>query len=110
MLLDGADPLFQAFNSFLNLAIRELDKRAGFSELFIQIGSIISMTPVEMQLESFGHELEFMPESFGQDTGMPLGIGNFDPKGFSRNVSVPFDVGDLCPKGFSRGSDDLLNL
>jgi hypothetical protein len=60
VLLDGADPLLQAFNPFLNLAIGELDERAGvsdagFSELIFKIGSIVGMTPVERQLESFGH-------------------------------------------------------
>lgn len=80
MLLDGTDPLFQSLDSLLNLTIRELDERTGFSELFVQIGSIVGMTPVEMQLKSFGHELELMPESFGQNTGVPLRVGNIGPK------------------------------
>jgi hypothetical protein len=50
------------------------------------------MTPVEMHLEPFGHELKLMPESFGQNTGMTLGIDDFSPN------------------GFSSGTDNLLNL
>jgi hypothetical protein len=76
----------------LNLAIRKLDERAGFSELLVQIRSIIGMTPVEMHLEPFGDELELMPESLGQNTGVSLGIDNFSPK------------------SFSSGADNLLNL
>ncbi len=58
------------------------------------------MTPFEMHLEPFGHELKFMPEPFGQHTGVALGIGNFSAKG----------TGKICPKGFSSGADNLLNL
>jgi hypothetical protein len=50
------------------------------------------MTPVEMHLEPFGNQLEFVSKSFGQNTG------------------VPFGIDDFCPKDFSGGSDDLLNL
>jgi len=57
--------------------------RAGFPELLVQIGSIIGMTPVEMHLKSFGDELELMPESFGQNAGMSLDIGNLNSKSFS---------------------------
>ena len=39
--------------------------RVGFPELFVQIHSIVSVTPVEMQLEPFSDELEIMPESLG---------------------------------------------
>ena len=92
MLLNGTDPLLQTFDAFLNLSVRKLDKCAGFPELLVQIGSIIGMTPVEMHLKSFGDELELMPESFGQNTGMSLGIGN------------------LNSKSFSGSADDLLNL
>ena len=100
MLLNTTDPLFQTLDAFLNLAVRELNERSGFLKLFIQIRSIIGMTPVEMHLEPFGHELEFMPEPFGQHTGVSLGIGNFSAKG----------PGQICPKGFSSGADNLLNL
>jgi hypothetical protein len=100
MLLNATNPLFQTLDAFLNLAVRELNERSGFPELFIQIRSIIGMTPVEMHLEPFGHELEFMPEPFGQHTGMSLGIGNFSAKG----------PGKICPKGFSSDADYLLNL
>ena len=57
MLLDSVDPLLQTFNAFLNLPVGELDERAGFPELLIQIGSIVCMTPVEMHLEPFGNQL-----------------------------------------------------
>lgn len=110
MSLDGADPLFEALDSFLNLAIGELNKRTGFPELFIQMGSILGMAPVEVHLKSFGNQLKFMPKSFGENASMPFGFDDFFLKGFSRHVSVSFDVGDLYPNGFSRGSDDLLNL
>jgi hypothetical protein len=60
--------------------------------LLVQIRSIIGMTPVEMQLEPFGNQLEFVSKSFGQNTGVMFGIGNFNSKGFS------------C------SADDLLNL
>jgi hypothetical protein len=83
MLLDGADPLLQAFDAFLNLAIRELDERAGFSELLVQIGSIVRMASVEVHLEAFSNKLEFVPKAFSQNTGMPLGFGNFNSKSFS---------------------------
>ena len=92
MLLDGANSLFQTLDSFLNLTIRKLDERAGFPELLVQIGSIIGMTPVEMHLKSFGDELELMAESFGQNAGMSL------------------DIGNLNSKSFSGSADDLLNL
>ncbi len=92
MLLDGADPLFQPLDSLLDLPVRELDERAGFPELFIQIGSIVGVPPVEMHLEAFGNKLEFMPKPFGQNTGMSLRIGN------------------VCPKCFGRRADDLLEL
>jgi hypothetical protein len=64
----------------------------GFPELLVQIASIIGMTPVEMHLEPFGNQLEFVSKSFGQNTGVTFGIGNFNSKGFS------------C------SADDLLNL
>jgi hypothetical protein len=92
VLLDGADPLLQAFDPFLNLAVGELDERAGFPELFLKIGSIIGMAPVKMHLEPFGNQLKFVPKPFSQDTG------------------VPFGIDDFSPKGFSSGGDDLLNL
>ena len=60
--------------------------------MLIQIGSIIGMAPVVMHLEPFSNELKFMPESFYQNTGMPLGVSNFNSKCFSGSV------------------DDLLNL
>ncbi len=100
MLLNAADPLFQSFDSILNLSVGELNERSGFLKLFIQIRSIIGMTPVEMHLEPFGYELELMPEPFGQHTGVSLGIGNFSAK----------DPGKICPKGFSSSADNLLNL
>ena len=92
MSLDSMDPLLQTFDAFLNLAVRKLDERTGFSELLVQMCSIVGMAPVEMHLESFGNQLEFVSKSFSQDTGMPFGIGNFDSKSFS------------C------SADDLLNL
>ena len=50
------------------------------------------MTPAEMHLEPFGGELELMPESFGQNTGVTLVVDYFDPKSFCSSI------------------DDLLNL
>ena len=95
MLLDGANSLFQTFDAFLNLAVGELDERAGFPELLIQIGSIVGMTPVKMHLEPFGNQLEFVSKSFGQNTGMSLGIGNFNSKGFSCSAD---DLLNLCER------------
>ena len=92
MLLDAADPILQTLDAFLNLPVGELDERAGFPELLIQIGSIVGMTPVEMHLEPFGNQLEFVSKSFGQNTGVTFGIGNFNSNSFS------------C------SADDLLNL
>lgn len=92
MLLNGTDPLLQTLDSFLNLAVRKLDERAGFPELLIQIGPIIGMTPVEMHLEPFGNELELMPESFGQNTGVTLGIGNVGPKCFGSRADDLLDL------------------
>ena len=83
MLLDSVDPLLQTFDAFLNLPVGELDKRAGFPELLIQISPIVGMTPVEMHLEPFGNKLQFMSEALGQNTGVTFGIGNFNSKGFS---------------------------
>ena len=50
------------------------------------------MTPAEMHLEPFSNELKSMPESFGQNTGVPFGIDDFSPKSFGSRT------------------DDLLNL
>ena len=72
--------------------MRRSREQPGFPELLVQIRSIIGMAQVEMHLEPFGDELELMPESFGQNTGMTLGVDYFDPKSFGSNV------------------DDLLNL
>ena len=82
MLFDGTDPLLQTLDSFLNLPVGELDKCAGFPELLVQIRSIIGVTPVEMHLKPLGNELQFMPKSLGQHTGVALGIDNFSPKSF----------------------------
>jgi hypothetical protein len=82
MLLDSVDPLLQTFDVFLNLPVGELDERVGFPELLIQTGSIVGMTPVEMHLEPFGQQLEFVSKSFGQNTGVTLGIDDFSSKGF----------------------------
>ena len=86
MLLDGANSLFQPLDSLLNLAVRKLDERAGLPELFIQIASIIGMTPVEMHLKPLGNQLEFVSKSFSQDAGVPFGIDDFSPKDFSSSV------------------------
>jgi hypothetical protein len=83
MLLDGTDPILQTLDAFLNLPLGELDERAGFSELLVQMCSIVDMAPVEMHLEPFGNQLEFVSKSFGENTGVTLGIGNFNSKGFS---------------------------
>jgi hypothetical protein len=44
--------------------------------------SIVGMASVKMYLEPFGNEPKFMPESFGQNVGMPPGLGNVHPKRF----------------------------
>jgi len=103
MLLDSVDPLLQTFDAFLNLAVGKLDERAGFAELLVQMCSIIGMAPVEMHLESFGNQLEFVSKSFGQNAGVTFGIGNFNSKGFScsaddlLNLRERFLVQDLSP-------------
>lgn len=103
MLLDSVDPLLQTFDAFLNLAVGKLDERAGFAELLVQMCSIIGMAPVEMHLESFGNQLEFVSKSFGQNTGVTFEIGNFNSKGFScsaddlLNLRERFLVQDLSP-------------
>ena len=103
MLLDSVDPLLQTFDAFLNLAVGKLDERAGFAELLVQMCSIVGMAPVEMHLESFGNQLEFVSKSFGQNTGVTFGIGNFNSKGFScsaddlLNLRERFLVQDLSP-------------
>lgn len=92
MLLDGANALFRPFDSRLSLAIRELDEGPSLSELLVQIRSIIGMAPVEMYLESFGDELELMPESFGQNTSVSLRIGNVGPKCFGSRTDDLLDL------------------
>lgn len=92
MLLDGANPLFEPFDPFLNLAVRKLDERTSFPELLVKMRSIICMTPIKMHLKSLGDELKFMPKSFSKDT------------------RVSFAVNNLSPKGFSGSANDLLNL
>jgi hypothetical protein len=66
---------------------RKLAERTSFPELPVQIRSTIGMTPVEMHLKLFGDKLELMPESFGQNAGVTLGVGYFDPKGFGSSVN-----------------------
>jgi hypothetical protein len=92
VLLDGTDSLFEPFDPFLNLALRKLDERTSFPELFVQMRSIICVTPIEVHLKSLGNELNFVPEFLSQDT------------------RVSFAVSNLSPKGFSGSTNDLLNL
>jgi hypothetical protein len=92
VLLDGADSLFEPFDSILNLAVRKLDERTSFPELFVQMRSIICMTPIEVHLKSLSNELKFVPKSFSKDT------------------RVSFAVSNLSPKGFSGSANNLLNL
>ena len=118
MLLDGAYPLFQPLNSFLYLAVGELNKRAGFPELIIHMLTIIGVPPIEVHLEAFRHKLKFMPESFSKDARVAFRISDIRPKRFRRNISVTLDLGDVCPKGpgkicskrVSSSADNLLNL
>jgi len=110
MLLYDTDTLFEPFHSFLQLTVGQLNECAGFSELIVQILSIIGMTPVEVHLEPFSHKLKFMPESFCQNTCVAFRIGDICPKRFRHNISVPLDPGNVCPKGFGRSADNLLNL
>lgn len=46
------------------LPSNRLDGCADFLELFFKKGAILSMTPVEMHLKSFGGKLEFVTEPF----------------------------------------------
>lgn len=92
MLLDGANSLLQTFDAFLNLAIGELDESAGFPELLIQIRSIVGMTPIEMHLEPFGNQLEFVSKFFSQNAGVLFGIDDFSPKGFCSSVDDLLNV------------------
>ena len=84
--------------------MKQRNLKTGFPELLIQIGSVIDMPSVQMQLEAFGDELEFMPQSLGQNTSMLLGIKNFDPKGFGGstndllNLRQRFQIYDPSPK------------
>jgi len=100
VLFDCANPLLQPLDAFLNLTVRELNKRAGFSKLLVKIGSIIGMPPIKVHPEPLSDKLKLMPETFGQHTGVSLGIGNFSAKG----------SGKICAKGFSSSADNLLNL
>lgn len=110
MLLDGADPLFESLDSFMELTVRELDERASFPELIIQMLPILGMTPVEVHLVPFRHKLDLAPKFLDEDAVAPLDLTDVCSKGFRRNIGVPFDPGDVRPKGFGRGTDDLLNL
>jgi hypothetical protein len=92
MLFDGSNTLLQSLDTFLNLAIGEVDESACFSELFFNEGSIFGMTPVEVHLKSFANKLEFMTKPFRQHTSMPFGIS------------------ELSPNGVCRCSDELLDL
>ncbi len=92
VLLNGADLLLQPLNSFLNLAVGELDERAGFSESIFKIGSIVGITPAEMQLESFGDKLEVMTESLGQNVNVTPGTDYFDPKGLDSSIHDKLSV------------------
>ena len=44
------------------------------------------MTPVEMHLEPFDNQREFVSESFGQNASMPLRVDYFDPKGLDSSI------------------------
>jgi hypothetical protein len=110
MLLYGADSLFESLDSFMELAVREVNERASFPELIVQMLAIISVTLTKMHLKPFSHKLKFMPESFSKDACVAFRIGDICPKRFRRNISVPLDPGNVSPKGFGRSSDDLLNL
>ena len=86
MWLDSVGPLLQSFDAFLNLTVGELDERVGFPELLIPISSIVGMTPVEMHLEPFGNQLEFVSKPFSQNAGVPFGVNYFDPNSFGSSV------------------------
>jgi hypothetical protein len=55
---------------------------ADFSELLVQIRSIINITPVEVHLKPFGNKLNLVPKLLGQNTRVVLGVGYFAPKSF----------------------------
>lgn len=96
MLFDGLNTLLQPLHTFLNLTIGEVNECTCFSELPFKEGSIFGMTPVEMHLKSFGNKLEFMPEPFRQNTGVPFGVRKFSSKGVGRCSD---ELLDLC-EGF----------
>jgi hypothetical protein len=110
MRLYGANPLFESLDSFMELAVREVNERASFPELIVQVLAIISVTLAEMHLKPFGHKLKFMPEFFSKEARVAFRIGDIRPKRFRRNISVPLDAGNVRPKGFGRSFDNLLNL
>lgn len=74
MLFDGADALLQPLDSFVELAVRKVDQRTRFLKLFVEIGAIVRMTPLNVHLETFGDELEFVAEPFHQHAAMSLGL------------------------------------
>ncbi len=95
MLLDGANALFEPFNSFVYLNVRELDKGACFSELFVQIGPFLGMTLAHVHLEPFGDYLKFMPEPFGEDAAVASGFDNIGLQPVGEVISMVSRFGNV---------------
>jgi len=93
MLFNCSDTLFQPLYPFLNLAIREVNESACFSELLFKEGSLFGMTPVEMHLKSFSNKLEFVTEPFRQHASVPFGVHEFSTEGVGRCRD---ELLDLC--------------
>jgi len=102
VLLNGPNTLFEPLDAFLHLTIGKLDKGTRLSELLVNMGSFLSMTPAQMHVKPFGHQLKFLPEPFSKDARMASGFSNvspkFFPKPFRKYLSVPSRFGNVSHK------------
>jgi len=109
VLIDGMHSLFKSFHSFLNLAVRQLDKGTCFCELLVHVGPFFSVTLIHMQLQPFGDQLKLMPEPFSHDPGVTFRIRNIRPQRFGHQLKLlpePFGedvrmtsrIGDIISK------------
>jgi len=94
MLFNRSDTLLKPLYPLMNLAIREMNESACFSELLFKEISIFGMTPVEMHLKSFSDELEFVTEPFRQYASVPFGVHEFSSKGIGRCSHELLDLGE----------------
>ncbi|HJT20035.1 MAG TPA: hypothetical protein VJ746_06170 [Nitrospira sp.] len=112
-----ANTLLETFNSFLDLTVGKLDQGSCFSELFVQMGTFLSMTPAQMHFKSFGEQLNLMPKFFIEDTRVPPRIRDITPKRFSDDLQLfPEDAGvasrfgNICTKFLSQSIGKNLSL